>query len=216
MDLPRQRRRCREHGNVEKKFVPFPFPSDFSHLTRNSATLSTAVCSDHDPGGDRTSLVARTEALFESRTWLWYRSQTMSRQFLKPCGILALSIALLYSGVAWTMEACMRHDGHSDHRVTGDHHNSAASSQHSHPEDQSAPVIHCTLLIHQGGPAVQVAATGIHRSDKGIALHPSLLPEAVSTVLGNNLWLEAVFKRIVTSSLPIDLARHLFLSILQI
>jgi hypothetical protein len=140
----------------------------------------------------------------------------MSRQFLKPCGILALSIALLYSGVAWTMQACMRHDGHSDHRVTEDHHNSHVSSQHTHPEDQSVPVIHCTLLIHQVGPAVQVAAAEISRSNKSDALHMVSLPDAVSAVLRNNLWLEAVFKRIVTVSLPIDFARHLFLSILQI
>jgi hypothetical protein len=140
----------------------------------------------------------------------------MSRQFLKPCGILALSIALLYSGVAWTMEACMRHDGHSDHRVTEDHHNSEASSRHTHPEDQSAPVIHCTLLIHQVGPAVQVAATEIHPSDKSLALHAAFLPVAVSDVLRNDLWLEALFKKILTFSLPNDLSRHLFLSILQI
>jgi hypothetical protein len=140
----------------------------------------------------------------------------MSRQFLKPCGILALSIALLYSGVAWTMEACMRHDGHSDHRVTEDHHNSQVSSHHTHSEDQSVPVIHCTLLIHQVGPAVQVAGAEIHRSDKGVALHAAFLPYAVATVVRNNLWLEAVFKRIVTGSLPIDFARYLFLSVLQI
>jgi hypothetical protein len=140
----------------------------------------------------------------------------MTRQFLKPCGIFALSIALLYSGVAWTMEACTRHDGHSDHRVTEDHHNSEASSRHTHPEDQSAPVIHCTLLIHQVGPAVQVAATEIHPSDKSLALHAAFLPVAVSDVLRNDLWLEALFKKILTFSLPNELSRHLFLSILQI
>ncbi|HEX9274279.1 MAG TPA: hypothetical protein VGA01_18945 [Candidatus Binatia bacterium] len=110
----------------------------------------------------------------------------------------------------------MRHDGHSDHRVAEDHHNSEALPQHTHPEDQSVPVIHCTLLIHQVGPAVQVASAEIPRTDKGVALHMVSLPDAVTVVVRNNLWLEAVFKRIVTGSLPIDLARHLFLSILQI
>jgi hypothetical protein len=139
----------------------------------------------------------------------------MSRQFLKACGILALSIALLYSGVAWTMEACMHHDGHSDHRVTEDHHNSEALPQHTHPEDQS-PVIHCTLLILQVGPAARVASAGIHRSDKSLALHAAFLPDAVAAVLRNDLWLEALFKKILTFSLPNNLSRHLFLSILQI
>jgi len=41
-------------------------------------------------------------------------------------------------------------------------------------------------------------------------------PYAVSATPRNDLWLEAVFKSIVTFSSPIDLARHLFLSILQI
>jgi hypothetical protein len=139
----------------------------------------------------------------------------MSPKFLKACGILALSIALLYSGVAWTMEACMRHDGHSDHRVTEDHHNSEALPQHTHPEDQS-PVIHCTLLIHQVGPAAQVASAGIQCSDKSLALHAAFLPDAVSAVLKNDLWLEALFKKILTFSLPNDLSLHLLLSVLQI
>jgi len=140
----------------------------------------------------------------------------MSRQFLKACGILALSIALLYSGVAWTMEACMRHDGHSDHRVTEDHHNSEASSQHTHPEDQSVPIIRCAWVTQQVGPAARMASTDTPRSDKGGALHTVSLPDALSGVLRNDLWLEALFKRILTFSLPIDFARHLFLSVLQI
>ena len=140
----------------------------------------------------------------------------MSRQFLKSCAILALSLALLYSGVAWTMEACRRHDGHSDHRVAQDHHNSEASSQHTHPEDQSVPVIHCTLLIHEVCPAAQVAATEIRLSDKDVGLPPASFPDEFSFVLKNVLWLEALFQRNVTFSLPNDPSRHLFLSILQI
>jgi len=56
----------------------------------------------------------------------------------------------------------------------------------------------------------------IPRSDKGVALDMVFLPYAVSATLRNDLWLEAVFKRSGTFSLPIDLARHLLLSILQI
>ena len=139
----------------------------------------------------------------------------MNRQFLKVCGILALSIALLHSGVAWTMEACMRHDA-SDHRVTEDHHNSEASPQHTHPEDQSVPVIHCTILSYQVGPAVQVASVQIARSSDGVPLEASILPERLLPLFGNLIWLEALFKKILTFSLPSDLSLHLFLSILQI
>jgi hypothetical protein len=135
---------------------------------------------------------------------------------MKPLGIIFLSVLVLYAGVASAFEACLRHDGHSDHGVTEHHHNSEASSQHTHPQDQSVPVIHCTLLIHQVGPAVQVASAEIHPSDKSLALHAAFLPDAVSAVLRNDLWLEALFKKILTFSLPSDLSRHLFLSILQI
>jgi hypothetical protein len=66
------------------------------------------------------------------------------------------------------------------------------------------------------GPAARIASLEIPRSDKGVALHMLSFPDAVSAALKNNLWLDAVFRRIVTISLPIDLARHLFLSVLQI
>jgi hypothetical protein len=135
---------------------------------------------------------------------------------MKPLGIIFLSVLVLYAGVASAFEACLRHDGHSDHRVAENHHNSAASSQHTHPEDESVPVIHCTVLIHDVGPAVRVAATGITLSDKGVVLHLVSLPHAVSSVLKNDLWLEALFKNILTFSSPNNLSRHLFLSILQI
>jgi hypothetical protein len=136
----------------------------------------------------------------------------MSRQFLKPCGILALSIALLYSGVAWTMEACIRHDGHSDE----DHHNSEALSQHTHPEDQSVPIIRCAWVTQQVGPAARMASAETHRSDKGLALHAAFLSDVGAAVLRNSLWLEALFRRILTFYLPIDFPRHLFLSVFQI
>jgi len=66
------------------------------------------------------------------------------------------------------------------------------------------------------GPAGRIASAEIPRSDKGVALDMVSFPYAVSATLRNDLWLEAVFKRIVTVSLPIDFARHLFLSVIQI
>jgi hypothetical protein len=66
------------------------------------------------------------------------------------------------------------------------------------------------------GPAARLASAEIPRSDKGVAIYMVSLRDPVSAMLRNNLWLEAVFKRIVTVSVPIDLARHLFLSVFQI
>ena len=140
----------------------------------------------------------------------------MSRQILKSCAVIALSLALLYSGVAWAMEGCLRHNGHHDQTAVEDRHQHESHSEHAHPRDHSVPVIHCAPVMHQVGPAVQVSSTQLTPSSKGVPLQAFLLPEAVKPVFGNDLWLEAVFKRFVPFSLPSDLARHLFLSVLQI
>jgi hypothetical protein len=66
------------------------------------------------------------------------------------------------------------------------------------------------------GPVARIASAEILRLDKGAAAAMVSFPYTVSATLRNDLWLEAVFKRIVSVSLPIDLARRLFLSILQI
>jgi hypothetical protein len=66
------------------------------------------------------------------------------------------------------------------------------------------------------GPAARIASAEIPRSDKGVAAAMVSFTYTVSATLRNDLWLDAVFRRIVTISLPIDRARHLFLSVLQI
>jgi hypothetical protein len=140
----------------------------------------------------------------------------MSRQFLKPCGILALSIALLYSGVAWAFETCLRHEGHS-HQATLEHHFEPQSPvSHADSPDSSAPTIRCAWATQQVGPAVRMASPDTSRSDRGVILHTVSFPDARSAVVRNALWLEALFKRMFTFSLPVDSARHLFLSVFQI
>jgi hypothetical protein len=78
------------------------------------------------------------------------------------------------------------------------------------------PIIHCPTAEQRLGPALQVASPNLNRFDLVTSIHTSLLPEPGSPVFRNSLWLEALFKRILAFSLPNDLARHLFLSILQI
>ena len=139
----------------------------------------------------------------------------MSSQVLKSCAIIALSVALLYSGVAWTMEACVRHDNHTNAATAQDHHSSQVSSKHTDGRD-AAPVIHCASLNEQVGPAARIASTDIRRSDKGFALHAVSFLYTPSVARENVLWQEALFRRAFTTSLTNDLARHLFLSVLQI
>ena len=123
---------------------------------------------------------------------------------------------MTYAGVAWAFETCLRHEGHL-HQATLDHRfDSQTLVSHDDSPDSSAPTIRCAWVTQHVGPAAQVASAEIPRSDKGVALHIVALPVAFSAVLRNDLWLDALFKRIVTVSLPIDSARHLFLSVFQI
>jgi hypothetical protein len=140
---------------------------------------------------------------------------TMSGRVLKSCAVIALSLALLYSGAAWAVEACVRHGDHTDYAVAQDHDLPQVSLNRAHPHE-SVPVIHCTSASDQVGPAVRVASTEIRRSDKGVAFHAASLPGPHSAVLRNNLWLEAVFSKTAEFFLPIDLERRLFLSVFQI
>jgi len=140
----------------------------------------------------------------------------MQRHCLRSCGIFVFSLIFLHSSIWATLEKCLHNDRELGHAVAEHDHESQTRHQHGDSQDPSLPTIHCTSVMQQVGPAVLPASVELSRSDKGIALHASLLPEAVAAVFGNNLWLEALFKKIITFSLPINLARHLFLSILQI
>jgi hypothetical protein len=123
---------------------------------------------------------------------------------------------LVYAGAAQALGACLSHDGHSDHQFEGHHFDSGISATHNHSRSSSSPIIHCPTAEQRLGPALQVASPNLNRFDLVTSIHAFFLPETASPLFRNGLWLEALFKRILTFSLPNDLARHLFLSILQI
>jgi hypothetical protein len=127
---------------------------------------------------------------------------------------------LVYAGAAQALVACLGHEGHSDHHfeghLEGHHSDSGMSATHDHSQTPSWPIIHCTTTEQRLGPALQVASAKLSRLDQVTSVHPSFLPEPTSPPFNNSLWQEALFKRILAFSLPNDLARHLFLSILQI
>ena len=135
---------------------------------------------------------------------------------VRKLSVIFLSLFLSYAGIAWALHACLRHDGHSDHSTFENRSDFHAQAVHDHSQAPSLPKIHCTSVTHQVGPAARIASAEIIRSEKSAAVHMVSFPYAVSATPRNDLWLEAVFKSIVTFSSPIDLARHLFLSILQI
>jgi hypothetical protein len=129
--------------------------------------------------------------------------------------VILFSFFLLYAGAAQALGPCLDDDGHHDHPFKGHHSDSHGSLNHDHSADPSWPVIHCPLE-EKLGPAIQVAPPKLGHLDKVTSLHAPFLPEKASSTFKNSLWLEALFKRILTFSLPDDLARHLFLSVLQI
>jgi hypothetical protein len=135
---------------------------------------------------------------------------------VKKILIIFLSLLIFYSGIAWALEACLRHGVHSDHGTVENRSDSHVLVGHDDPRDPSVPVVYCIPASQEIGPMARIASAQIPRPDKGAALYMVSLSDAVSSQLKNDLWLAAVFRRIVTFSLPIDLARYLFLSVLQI
>jgi hypothetical protein len=129
---------------------------------------------------------------------------------------ILFSVFFVYAGAAHALAACLSHDGHSDHQFEGHHFDSGISATHDHSRRPSSSIIHCPTAEQRLGPALQVASANLNRFDQITSVHASFLREQASPVFRNSVWLEALFKRILAFSLPNDLARHLFLSILQI
>jgi hypothetical protein len=135
---------------------------------------------------------------------------------VRRLSVIFLSLFLSYAGVAWALEACLDHDGHSADATVDRHiNNDDVRVTHNDSRGPIVPVIHCTSE-NQVGPAAWIASTTLQRPDKASPLHIASHFDVVSAALGNDLGLDAVFRRTVTISLPGNLARHLFLSVLQI
>jgi hypothetical protein len=130
---------------------------------------------------------------------------------------ILFSFFLVYAGAAEALKGCLTHEDHSDHHhFEGHHSDSGISVTHDHSPGASWPIIHCTTPEQRLGPALQVVSPNLIRFDLVTSVHLSFVPEPASPASRNNLWREALFKRILTFSLPNSLSRHLFLSILRI
>jgi hypothetical protein len=129
---------------------------------------------------------------------------------------ILFSFFLVCAGAAEALKGCLSHEEDSDHHFEGHHSDSGISVTHDHFPSPSWPIIHCPTAEQQLGPALRVASANLNRFDQVTFVHASFLPEPASPASRNSLWMEAVFKIILTFSLPNDLARHLFLSVLQI
>jgi hypothetical protein len=127
-----------------------------------------------------------------------------------------LSLFLAHAGAAHALEACLSHDGHSDHEFESHHSNSEVAASHDHSQTPSWPVIHCPSAKERLGPALQILTLKLSRLNEVALVRASVPPGAASRMYKNGLWLAAIFKRLASFALPNDLSRHLFLSVLQI
>ena len=131
---------------------------------------------------------------------------------------ILLSLFLLYPRVAWAVEACLHSDGHSSHvtSTSEHHHNFESASEDSGSSDDSIPVIHCPHLFYEVSLVGEPPTTQLRSLTEQALLYTSLATAPAVSLDGTSLWLSALFKRILTFSLPNDFAQHLFLSVLQI
>ncbi|HEY7560045.1 MAG TPA: hypothetical protein VIH18_35145 [Candidatus Binatia bacterium] len=132
---------------------------------------------------------------------------------MKRIAVVLLSLFLIYGGVAWALATCLRqHDRPSeDHSI---HFHGSVSSGSS--QDPAGPVVHCPFPESQIGPAARGASTELSRWHRAAAVQGPFYHILASVTLNGSLWLDAVFRGILTFSYPDNFGRHLFLSVLRI
>jgi hypothetical protein len=135
---------------------------------------------------------------------------------MRRIAVILFSVFLVYAGAADALKGCLSDEDHSDHHFGGHHSDSGISVTHDRSQSSSSHVIHCTTMEQRLAPGLQVTSAKLSRLDQITSVHASFVWEAASPTSRNSLWREALFKIILTFSLPNNLARHLFLSVLQI
>jgi hypothetical protein len=135
---------------------------------------------------------------------------------MKRIAAIALSFFFLYAGAVQALTACLHHHSHFDHAAEDLHSDSHALASHDDSHNPSWPAIHCPSAEDRIGPVVLVASAKLSRLDRVQFGHASFPPETASSAFRDSPWLQALSRRMLTFSLPNDLARHLFLSVLQI
>jgi hypothetical protein len=138
-------------------------------------------------------------------------------QLMRKIIAILFSFFLVCAGASEILKSCLNHEDNSDHHhFEGHDSDSGISVAHDHSQSPSWPMIHCTTIEQRLGPGLHVVSVKLSSLDQITSIHVSFLRGPASPVSRNNLWREALFKRILTFSLPNHLARHLFLSILRI
>lgn len=158
-----------------------------------------------------------TGDLFERRNCLWYRLQTMSRRFFKSCGIVFLSMVILYSGVAWAVMACLDQDDHRAPVKRTLHHGDHLFDDSASP-DPLAARLHCLDSRDQIGPMARTSPTQLVPFTDGAPLKDSPFSGSVTSGGTNekDLWLRAFFEKFPSFAFLNGLSSYLFLAVLRI
>jgi hypothetical protein len=133
---------------------------------------------------------------------------------MKRIAVILFSLVLAYGGVAWALGKCLSHDRHHQHAPEGPHFGDATSLNDF--RDAAWPIIHCPPAQMRIGPAAQSGSTKLRSTHGFMSVQAPFFHMPGSATPRDSLWLEAVFRPILTSFYPDNLGRHLVLSVLRI
>lgn len=139
----------------------------------------------------------------------------MSGKCIKMTAIIALSILLLYSGVAWALQNCLgeaiRHgaDEHTESAIATTDGLDLILGQLAHSAHQPREIIHCFESRHLMGPMGQPPSViRMATADESGSLEPSFSIDSAASREPQAVWLAGL------SSPP--LSQHFLLPILRI
>ena len=144
----------------------------------------------------------------------------MKSRFLRSCGIVFLSLVLLYSGVAWALENCLRSGDDVSHPQGGltipylVDPVFAFTSRPPHPRETK---LHCLESLHQIGPMMQSSTSPrLAPLTEGVPLKSFPSRASAASCDLKDFWLRASFGKFSSFSFLSGLSPYLFLSVLRI
>lgn len=150
-------------------------------------------------------------------------SYTLRRLSMKRLNIIFLSLVIMHAGVAWAIQNCLLNTGHVDHGESSHSHQAPAHSETigvpkafelSHSRASS---LHCLQSEHQIGPMAFPDTPRLEVRIGSAQEKLSLLQSGLASIgEPDHSGLRDLFKWTSLSSTLASIARHLFLSVLQI
>lgn len=140
---------------------------------------------------------------------------------MKRVGTVFICVFVLYAGVAWAVDVCLRGDNHiADHAASsvGEPYNHEKPLiNHFDSPDRPSAKLHCTDSRYQIGPVVQPSpARRFEPFTDGLQIKGPFALETVAASKAKGFWLRALFENSSLFPLQGGLPHYLFLYILRI